>query len=134
LTSVQRLFLNHCFFIFLHSWFLFLFIKCSTNIFKTFLASDRDVICDKCFSAKSTHVCVCVSGCCALWCFPCMQCQTASQFGWCFCMPLLDCCMIVSCCLRQKMRDQYGIHVSLHTQMHTCAADDIIEEILIGCQ
>jgi len=21
-----------------------------------------------------------------------------------------------------------------HTQMHTCAADDIIEEILIGCQ
>lgn len=61
---------------------------------------------------------MCTSGCCALWCFPCMQCQTVSQFGWCFCMPLLDCCMIVSCCLRQKMRDQYNIHVSLHKHTH----------------
>ncbi|KAI2662851.1 Cornifelin [Labeo rohita] len=39
-------------------------------------------------------------------------CQTVSQFGWCFCMPLLDCCMVVSCCLRQKMREQYNIHGS----------------------
>lgn len=54
---------------------------------------------------------MCVAGCCALWCFPCLQCQTASQFGWCFCMPLLDCCMTVSCCLRSKMRERYGIHV-----------------------
>ncbi|KAI4897052.1 hypothetical protein NFI96_011400 [Prochilodus magdalenae] len=64
----------------------------------------------------TTGICDCCSDmgtcCCALWCFPCLQCQTVSQFGWCFCMPLLDCCMIVSCCLRSKMRERYGIHGS----------------------
>ncbi|KAG9346373.1 hypothetical protein JZ751_006684 [Albula glossodonta] len=39
-------------------------------------------------------------------------CQTASEFGWCLCMPLLDCCLIVSCCLRKSMRERYGIHGS----------------------
>ncbi|KAM6949535.1 plac8 onzin related protein 1 [Aplochiton taeniatus] len=47
--------------------------------------------------------------CCAYWCFPCFQCQTASQFGWCCCLPMMDCCMIVSCCLRKSIRERYGI-------------------------
>nr|XP_046185254.1 cornifelin homolog A-like [Oncorhynchus gorbuscha] len=52
--------------------------------------------------------------CCATWCFPCFQCQTASHYGWCACMPLLDPCafMAVSCCMRSSMRERYGIQGS----------------------
>ncbi|XP_056156456.1 cornifelin homolog [Lampris incognitus] len=74
----------------------------------------------------STGICGCcddVKVCCfAYWCFPCFACVTTSEFGECFCLPLMDvmwsplqiagipsCTSPVSMSMRAAVRNRYGI-------------------------
>ncbi|XP_071753711.1 placenta-specific gene 8 protein-like [Centroberyx gerrardi] len=74
----------------------------------------------------STSICGCFDDlqvCCfAYWCFPCFACSTTSEFGECFCLPLLDvlwttlqmglvpsCIPPVSMSMRVAVRSRYGI-------------------------
>ncbi|XP_042258052.1 placenta-specific gene 8 protein-like [Thunnus thynnus] len=74
----------------------------------------------------STGICDCfddLNVCCfAYWCFPCFACKTTSEFGECFCLPLLDmlwtstqmaciptCIPPISMSLRVAVRNRYGI-------------------------
>nr|XP_033779384.1 placenta-specific gene 8 protein-like [Geotrypetes seraphini] len=72
-----------------------------------------------CECAKDCSIC-----CCAFWCFPCFMCRTASQFGECMCLPLLDpfCmgwlgfpvpCAPASMAMRAAMRERYRIQGSI---------------------
>ncbi|XP_075062245.1 cornifelin homolog [Mixophyes fleayi] len=62
--------------------------------------------------------------CCALWCFPCMQCNTVSEFGECMCLPLLDpmmmgyigcsgVCPPITMAMRSSVRERYKIQGSI---------------------
>ncbi|KAK0140437.1 Cornifelin B [Merluccius polli] len=63
----------------------------------------------------STELCDCcldMDICClGFWCFPCLQCKVAGDFGMCCMLPMLDYFFcIVTCLLRPMMRAQYGIY------------------------
>ncbi|KAM7366067.1 hypothetical protein PAMP_015535 [Pampus punctatissimus] len=80
----------------------------------------------------STGLCDCFNDlnvCCfAYWCFPCFTCNTASNFGECFCLPLLDivwssmqlvsitpCTPPISLAMRVAVRHHYGIQGDITT-------------------
>ncbi|XP_053574383.1 cornifelin homolog [Bombina bombina] len=67
--------------------------------------------------------------CCALWCFPCLQCRTASEFGECYCLPLMDplCMGYVGCsgvCPPMTIAMRTGVRERYHIQGSVC--DDCI--------
>ncbi|MBN3320414.1 CNFN protein, partial [Atractosteus spatula] len=49
--------------------------------------------------------------CCAIWCFHCFACKTSSDFGECFCLPLLQ--FSGSLALRVAVRERYHIQGSI---------------------
>ncbi|KAK6477973.1 cornifelin-like protein A-like [Huso huso] len=49
--------------------------------------------------------------CCGLWCLPCLECQTASEFGECCCLPLLG--PSASLAMRTGVRERYRIQGSI---------------------
>ncbi|XP_028987883.1 cornifelin homolog A-like [Betta splendens] len=66
----------------------------------------------------STGICDCcddMSICCfACWSFPCFACSTASEFGECYCLPVLDTCNTacippMSMAMRVAVRNHHGI-------------------------
>ncbi|XP_028654287.1 cornifelin homolog [Erpetoichthys calabaricus] len=74
----------------------------------------------------STGICDCCDDmgvcCCATWCLPCFMCKTASDFGQCVCLPLLDPMLTgyflgftpvtippISLAMRASMRERFGI-------------------------
>ncbi|XP_010886038.2 placenta-specific gene 8 protein [Esox lucius] len=65
----------------------------------------------------STDICGCFDDlhiCCfGFWCFPCFTCTVTSDFGECFCLPLLDMWSFsgpaVSMSMRVAVRSRYGI-------------------------
>uniref|UniRef100_A0A8C5MRE1 Uncharacterized protein n=1 Tax=Leptobrachium leishanense TaxID=445787 RepID=A0A8C5MRE1_9ANUR len=62
-------------------------------------------------SRWTTDMCDCCDDCgiccCALWCIPCMMCNTASEFGECLCLPLMDpmCMGYVGCSIKGSICD-----------------------------
>ncbi|KAM9335597.1 placenta-specific gene 8 protein-like [Symphorus nematophorus] len=74
----------------------------------------------------TSGICDCIDDlpqCCfAYWCFPCFACNTTSEFGECFCLPLMDslcnatqmmfiptCVPPVAMSMRVAVRNRYGI-------------------------
>ncbi|XP_038588017.1 cornifelin homolog [Micropterus salmoides] len=81
-----------------------------------------------------------LSVCCfASWCFPWFACNTASEFGECFCLPLLDvipsCTPPVSMSMRVAVRHRYKIQGDMtgdclySTICNTCSWCQIAREI-----
>uniref|UniRef100_A0A3P9D404 Plac8 onzin related protein 1 n=1 Tax=Maylandia zebra TaxID=106582 RepID=A0A3P9D404_9CICH len=109
-----------------------------TNIPTAALISPLDTgLCDCCADVGTC--------CCAYWCFPCMQCQTASKHGWCCGMPLLDsvrarynipgsccddCCKILWCypCVWCQMNRELKIRENQHPATSTVVTTQVFRE------
>ncbi|XP_029437066.1 cornifelin-like, partial [Rhinatrema bivittatum] len=104
--------------------------------------------CSGCLTALFSFPCLSPvpAGCCAFWCFSCFMCRTASQFGECMCLPLLDpfClgylgspvpCAPGSMAMRAAMRERYRIQGSICSDCavlcccYTCAWCQMAREL-----